>query len=55
MTQSGRRTSDTQYRRTLTLEEIRKMGEEQRQVKATTFHQQGPWIKWEEFAKGKSQ
>ena len=41
------RTSDTKESRTQTLEEIRKMEEEQRQVKTTTLIQEGQWIKWE--------
>lgn len=47
ITRASWRTSDTAERRTLTLEEVRKMEEEQRLAKAITLSQQGQWMKWE--------
>jgi hypothetical protein len=53
LTRSSWRSSDTRERRTMTLEEVRKMEEEQRLVKATTLSQQGQWMKWERVCQKK--
>ena len=55
MTKSGRKTSDTQERRTLTLEDMRKMGRSRDRSKLLHSVSRDNGSSWKEFAKGRSQ